>query len=220
MERERRQRTDGVREQAIRLALQTADAPPWRRVEIALTAPTESGDTQVVPWTNLPATVSAIVIAQPYRKRWCIEGMFQHLESVLNSGIKSLGHPRAAPLGFATAVLACNVLVLLKRVIEQAHPASHPPWDVSPFHLMVAITSGYEAIALALPAVHTPCAGRLSPPQLMQRLLTLARRLNPKSLASGIRKPKPKRPKGYVDGAVARAHVATARVLKSGWGTP
>lgn len=212
--------TGGVREQAIRLASQAADAPPWRRIEIALTTPTESGDTQVVLWSNLPATVSATVIAQLYRKRWRIEGMFQRLESVLNSEVKSLGHPRAALLGFATAVLAYNVLALLKRVIEQAHQAAHPPLDVSLFHLVVAITSGYEAVALALPAEHIPCASGLSAPQLMQRLLALAARLKPTSLASSVRKPKPKAPKGYVAGAVARAHVATARVLKSGRVTP
>jgi IS4 transposase len=212
--------TGRVREQAIRLASQAADTPSWRRIEIALTTPTESGDTQVVLWSNLPTTVPAIVIAQLYRKRWRIEGMFQRLESVLNSEIKSLGHPRAALLGFATAVLAYNVLALLKRVVEHAHRAEHPQLDVSLFHLAVAIVSGYEAIALALPAEHLPCVGNLSPPQLMQRLLILARRLKPRSLASSPRKPKPKQPKGYVDGAAARAHVATARVLKSGQRVP
>jgi IS4 transposase len=41
-----------------------------------------------------------------YRRRWRIEGMFQRLESVLHSEIASLGHPRAALLGFAVSLLA------------------------------------------------------------------------------------------------------------------
>lgn len=85
--------------------------------------------------------------------------MFQRLESVLHSEIKSLGHPRAALLGFAAAVLAYNVLALLKRVIEQAHEATHPELDVSTFHLTVEINSGYEAVAVALPPEHL-CHGR------------------------------------------------------------
>ena len=50
-----------------------------------------------------------------------IKGMFQRLESVLHSEVRSLGHPRAALLGFAVAVLAHNVLALLARCVEQAH---------------------------------------------------------------------------------------------------
>jgi len=37
----------------------------------------------------------AATIARLYRQRWRIEGMFHRLESVLNSEIKTLGHPLA-----------------------------------------------------------------------------------------------------------------------------
>ena len=56
-------------------------------------------------WSKLPADIEATIIARLYRKCWRIEGMFQRLESVLHSEIKSLGHPRAALLGFAAAVV-------------------------------------------------------------------------------------------------------------------
>ena len=69
--------------------------------------------------------------------------MFQRLESVLNSEIKTLGHPRAALLGFAVAVLAYNVLALLKQLIEHAHRTGHPDLDVSTYHLAVDIASDY-----------------------------------------------------------------------------
>jgi IS4 transposase len=214
--------TGRVREQSIKLAAKDKGegGPTWRRIEIELATPTEAGDTHIALWSNLPEDIKAVTIARLYRKRWRIENMFQRLESVLHSEIKSLGHPRAALLGFASAVLAYNVLALLKRVIEQAHRATHPELDVSTFHLTVEITSGYEAMALALPPEHLPCASDLPPPQLMQRLLTLAARLKPKQLASSKRAPKPKLPKGYVDGSIARSHVATARVIKAGRETP
>ena len=76
-----------------------------RSIEIELDTPTEAGETVIRLWTNLPAAIDMATIAALYRKRWRIEGMFQRLESVLHSEIKSLGHPRAALLGFTVAVL-------------------------------------------------------------------------------------------------------------------
>ena len=212
--------TGRVREQGIKLKSHEGQEQPWRRIEIELSSPTESGDTHIALWSNLPSDVEAATIARLYRKRWRIEGMFQRLESVLHSEIKSLGHPRAALLGFAAALLAYNVLALLKRVIEQAHEATHPELDVSTFHLTVEINSGYEAMALALPPEHLPQVGSLLPCQLMERLLLLAARLKPRQLATSKRAPKPKAPKGFVDGSLVRSHVATARVIKAGRETP
>jgi len=110
--------TGRLRERSIEVQCvhDTADpacTPAWRCIEIELDTPTEAGDTTIRLWTNLPSTVDAATIAALYRKRWRIEGMFQRLESVLHSEIKSLGHPRAALLGFTVAVLAYNVLSLL-----------------------------------------------------------------------------------------------------------
>ncbi|MHA6892733.1 transposase, partial [Ralstonia pseudosolanacearum] len=97
--------TGRVREQAIEVRVVHDDAcqarpPSWRRIEIELDTPTEAGETVIGLWSNLPAQVDAATIAALYRKRWRIESMFQRLESVLHSEIKSLGHPRAALLGF------------------------------------------------------------------------------------------------------------------------
>ncbi len=208
--------TGRVREQPIELVEppQGMVQQPWRRIEIELDTPTESGDTSIALWSNLLQEIDAATIARLYRKRWRIEGMFQRLESVLHSEIRSLGHPRAALLGFAVAVLAYNVLALLKRVTEQAHRATHPELDVSTYHLTVEITSSYEAMVRLLPPEHLPCADD-DPAQLLQRLLRLTSRLSPRQLATSKRKPKPAVPKGYVDGSIARSHVATDRMLKA-----
>lgn len=208
--------TGRVREQAIELAEPHEGAMRhWRRIEIGLRTPTESGDEAIVLWSNLPGEVDAGTIAQLYRKRWRIEGMFGRLESVLNSEIKTLGHPRAALLGFAVAVLAYNVLALLKQFIEQAHRQSHPQLDVSTYHLAVDITSDYGPMLHMLPPEQLPRADDDDDPgQLAERLLLLGSRMNPKQLATSRRKPKAVQAKGYVEGAIARSHVSTARVLK------
>ncbi|MDD2714117.1 MAG: hypothetical protein PHU77_14480 [Simplicispira sp.] len=105
------------------------------------------------------------------------------------------------------------------------------------------ITSGYEAMALALPPEHLPQVGNVPPCQLMERLLLLAARLKPRQLATGNWQlatgnwqlatgnwqlatgnwqacAQPKVPKGFVDASLARSHVATARLIKAGQTTP
>ena len=199
--------TGTVREQSITLE---GHATPWRCIELTLDVPTEAGDTVLRIWSNLPASVSAGQIARTYKHRWSIEGLFGRLESVLHSEIRTLGQPRAACLAFAAALLAYNVLALVARCVERAH-APAPP--VSLFHLAVHIRSGYEGLAIALPPEHWPAPSGGGMAGLIERLLQLARRIDPKRVATSKRGPKPKTPKGYVDGKTARAHLATARVM-------
>lgn len=186
----------------------------WRRIELQLDQATEDGDTVLRLWSNLPQAVGAQQIARLYRKRWRIEGMFQRLESVLNSEIRSLGHPRAALLGFAVAILAYNVLSLLKRSVEQAHRQELPELDVSTYYIAVDLRAEYEGMLIALPAATWQCWCDANPRSVADRLLELARRLDPRRLATHKRGPKVKKPKGYVDAATARSHVSTARVLE------
>lgn len=219
-----------VREQLIKAGHSTA----WRRVELALDAATENGDTAIRLWSNLPSEVGAAQIADLYRTRWQVEGMFGRLEAVLNSELRSLGHPRAALLGFAVAVLACNVLAVLQRATQQAHQPAHPAADTPPasappsaplagvscFHLAQQVRAGYEGLLIALPPERWPRWNEADPAGLAQRLLSLARAINPRAVATSKRGPKTSKPKPYVDGKVARAHAATARVLAQAKQTP
>ena len=205
-----RTETGAVREQAITVDQASA---PWRRIEIALDTPTQAGDAVIRLWSNLPETVEAQRIAELYRRRWRIEGLFQRLESALHSEITSLGHPRAALLGFVAAVLAHNVLALLQRCVEQAHRPASPALEVSSYHLALQIRSSYDGMLIALPPEHWP-SGPADPATLADHLLRLARAIDPRQVATSKRGPKTKKPKGYVDAAVARVHVATARVLR------
>jgi hypothetical protein len=141
-----------VREQTI----EVRGGYRWRRVELSLQTPTESDDTTLWFWSNLPDTVTAQQIAELYRQRWSVEAMFQRLESVLESEIQSVGKPQAALLGFASAVLAYNLLAVLKRSVEQAHRETQPEgWEASTYHLAVQVRRGfYEGMQIAMPSVH------------------------------------------------------------------
>jgi DDE family transposase len=179
-----------------------------------LDTPTEDGETTIRLWTNLPAQVSAAQVAALYRRRWRIEGMFQRLEGVLHSEIGSLGHPRAALLGFAVSLLAYNMLALIGRCVEQAQPPPpEPPLEVSAFHLALSIRRGYEGMLIALPPERWTAWRQADPSAVAERLRQLARHIDPRQVATSKRKPKRTQPKGYVDGKTARAHVATARLL-------
>lgn len=215
--------TGQVREQNIKVPV--SDGMPnewlnWRRIEIELSQPTESGEHLIRLWSNLPTNIEATTIARLYRKRRRIEGMFQRLESVLHSEIGSLGHPKAALLGFTVAVLAYNVLSLLQRCVEQAHRAQSPTLEVSTYHLAQHVKSGYEGMLIALPSEHWPRWADDDPQGLAQRLLTLARRIPPRQVATSKRSPKIDTPKGYVAGSIARSHISTARLLKAPAGRP
>ncbi|WP_079500107.1 transposase [Paraburkholderia hospita] len=206
--------TAQVREQRIDLKAGFV----WRRIELTLDKPTEAGDTVILLWSNLPAAVGAHEIARLYRKRWRIEGMFQRFESVLHSEIRTLGHPRAALLGFTVAVLAYNVLATLKRSVEAAHAAADEtgaaPPDVSTYYLAVQIRSQYEGMLIALPPNEWSHWSDATPDVITGKLLELARCVDPIQVRTRTRGPKTRKPAPYVEGAVARAHHSTARLLK------
>ncbi|WP_180735118.1 IS4 family transposase [Paraburkholderia sp. PGU19] len=206
--------TGQVREQRIDLKAGVV----WRRIELTLDKPTDAGDTVILLWSNLPAAVGAHEIARLYRKRWRIEGMFQRLESVLHSEIRTLGHPRAALLGFTVAVLAYNVLATLKRSVEAAHAAADEtgaaPPDVSTYYLAVQIRSQYEGMLIALPPDEWSHWSDATPDVIAGKLLELARCVDPIQVRTRTRGPKTRKTAPYVEGAVARAHHSTARLLK------
>jgi IS4 transposase len=204
--------TGTVYEQQIGIAPQPLG---WRRIELHLDKPTEKGDLVIRLWSNLPSEVGARRIAELYRKRWRIEGMFQRLESVLKSEITTLGSPRAALLGFAVALLAYNILATLKRCVEFAHREQVPKLEVSTYHLALNLRSGYEGMLIALPPAHWRQWANVDPPTLTEQLLRIAQKTRPASLDTAKRASKIKKTKEYVDLLEASAHFSTYRVLKN-----
>lgn len=202
-----------AKEKAQQEAAACAVITPWRRIELVLAEPTTSGHQSIVLWSNLPEHVDAATIAQLYRKRWTIEGLFGRLESVLQSEIRSLGHPKAALLGFSCAVLAYNVLELLKRSIEAAHKEQAPELDVSTYHLAVHIGSDYQGMLIATAEQVWQQWQEATPEELAKYLLELALRVTPKSVATAKRAPKKPSKKAYVTNKQIRQRVATARLL-------
>jgi len=91
---------------------------------------------------------------------------------------------------------------------------------VSTYHLAVQIRGSYEGLLIAMPPESWPLWLGADPGHLAERLLHLARNINPRQVAASKRKPKLIKPRDYVDGRTARAHAATARVLAQAKVTP
>lgn len=202
-----------VFEQAVRVE---GERPlELRRVEVHLNEPTEDGETVIRILTNVPEErLSALEVAELYSKRWKIEGMFGELEAVLESEVRSLGRPRAALLAFGVAVLAYNVLSVVKSAVEASHDLEAANIQVSTYYIAAEVKFAYGGMmAMGEPEEWSEQEAQ-SAEQLSQSLLELAKKVRPSTVRKHPRGAKKKEKKGYVSGAEARRHVATARVLK------
>lgn len=188
-----------------------------RRIELRLNKPTEDGEMVIRLLTNLPASeFSAVRLATLYRRRWRIEMMFQRLESVLQSEIPALGHPRAALLAFGVAILAYNVLALIGRAITVQHQLDTKKLEISSFYVAITIKADYAGMMIAVEPSAWNIYEQFSARKLAQTLLHIAAHAQPHRLRKHPRGPKARVKKGYVSRCAAQRHVATARVIKEG----
>lgn len=214
---EKREKTRGqtgrVFEQAVRVE---GEAPlELRRIEVHLEEPTEDGETVIRLLTNVPEEkLSALEVAELYRKRWKIEGMFGELEAVLESEVRSLGRPRAALLAFGVAVLAYNVLSVVKSAVEASHDLEAANMQVSTYYIATEVKFAYGGMMMVVEPEDWREKEIRSAEHLSETLLELAKKVRLSTLRKHPRAAKKKVKKGYVPGKVARKHVATARVLK------
>jgi hypothetical protein len=211
-----RSETGIIYEQAVEIPTEEGKQLPLRRIEIVLDNPTTNGDTVIRLLTNLPPIIRAKRIAQLYRSRWTIEGMFGKLEAALNSEVSTLGYPRAALLAFGCAILAYNILVLIQAAIAAVHDLKSAGIELSTYYIADDIKSDYRGMMVAIPAnVWTQLASE-NPKQFAKRLRDIAKHVVPRTLRKHPRGPKHKKKKDYVSKRNAQKHVATARVIRDG----
>lgn len=210
--------TGVVYEQAVEFKDEAGNVVTLRRIELHLDGATESGETVIRIVTNLPSPdFTASAIARLYRQRWKIETMFQRLESVLHSEVKTLGHPRAALLAFGVAVMAYNVLSVLQAAVSKAHDLRQSGIELSPFYVAVEVKSHYAGMMMATTAAAWAPYDAINASQLSRLLLEIAAHARPKALRKNPCSPKKPKQKSTVSAAEKRRHVSTARVLKAGF---
>ena len=212
--------TGVVYEQPVSLKNERGVEHTLRRIELHLNEPTADGERIVRMLTNAPTALKAKRLAKLYRQRWRIENLFQRLESVLHSEVRTLGHPRAALLAFSVALLAYNVLALLQTAVRIRHARSldKERIELSTYFIATEIKANYAGMLIAVEAHAWRGYAALNARQLAQHLLMLAGHVNPRQFRNHPRKPTPPRNKGYVSKRAASSHVSTARVLAAARG--
>ena len=211
--------TGVVYQKAVSIEDEKGKSHRLRRIELHLKTATEDGEKVIRLLTNVPASrLSAKKLSQLYRTRWRIEAMFQRLESVLQSEIKTLGQPRAALFAFGVSVLAYNILsVLLTAVrVQHANALEKAEIELSPYYIALEVRANHAGMMIATEARDWKRYESLSTKEFTKTLLALAAHVNPRYLRSYPRKPKVAKKKGYVSKRDAQQHVATSRVIEAG----
>jgi IS4 transposase len=213
-QRQRVGRTQGgtVYEQPVRTADGGGNWLVLRRITLVLDEPTADGDTEIHLLTNLPKHVKATKIAEVYKTRWTIEGAFFELATALKSELRSLGYPPAALFGFCVALLAYNVLSVVKAALRSVHGAAKIDRDVSTYYLADEISGVMRGMIIAIPNLHwTVAFGDCSSRQMARLLTALAKKVKLHHYQKHPRGPKKPAPKRVFHKRTP--HVSTARIL-------
>lgn len=200
-------------EQMIQICDPETDKTTYiRRITVKLKTPTRDGDRELHLLSNLPASqVSAIKVAELYRKRWTLEQAFNELTTHLRCELNTLGYPKAALFAFCVAVCSYNLLAAVKGALRGIHGEEVMETKVSNFFLTDEINSIYGGMMVALPPQKWRRFQAMPPRDLAERLRYWARSADLENYPKhprGPKKPKPKPPKAQFQ------HVATAKLLE------
>lgn len=208
-------RTDNasVWEQRVRIVHpDTGKSLTIRRIEVHLDEPTRDGDQVVALLTNVAhRRATALRLANLYRSRWTIETLFQILEKALASEQLRLGYPGAALLGFCVALVAYNVLAVIKAALRVAHGKETIEEGVSLYYFALEMSGVYRGMMIALPPKKWRGFQTYTAGDMATFLLEVAAQV---PLARYARQPRgPKKPPPRRIRRKNQPHVSTARIL-------
>ena len=146
------------------------------------------------------------------RQSFTRQTMFQELEAHLHSEINTLGYPKAALFGFCVALVAYNVLAVVKAALRTIHGEQTIDKELSGYYLAGNIARTHDGMMIALPESEWVVFQTMPPPKLADVLLQLAGNVNLSQFRKARRGPKKKPPKR--DKYSNHNHVSTAKLLK------
>jgi len=183
-----------------------------RRVVLELDEPTRDGETIITLVTNLPVNeVHARVVAKVYQERWLIEGAFLELSTVLQCEVKALCYPAAALFAFCVAVVAYDMLGVLKAALRGTHGTKKIDEEVSGYYIAGELKRVYEGMMIAIPDEYWRVFGAMPPAEFAAFLREMAARV---SLPKYKKHPRgPKKPPVKRRHRQDHPHVSTAQLL-------
>ena len=209
-----RSESGAIYEQWVRVSDSDGTLQRYRRIRIVLKQATRDGDKELSLLTNLSKTAApGKQIAELYRKRWTIETAFQELEAHLHSEINSLGYPKAALFGFCVALVAYNVLAVVKAALRSVHGEEKIANEVSGYYLAGHLGRTYDGMMIAVPQQEWVIFYRMSMETFAHTLQQLANKVNLAKFKKHKRGPKKARSKPNQNSN--QPHVSTAKLLKN-----
>jgi len=202
-----------VYEQRVRIVdPNTGKTLTVRRLELHLDAPTRDGERVVALLTNVAKKkVNALRLARLYRQRWTIDYLSQILEKALASEQPRLGYPPAALLGFCVALVAYNILAVIKAALRVTHGQEKVEQEVSLYYFALEMRQVYRGMMIALPAANWKFLQTLTPQAMAKFLQAVASHLR---LTRYPRQPRgPKKPPPQRIKKKDQPHVSTKRLL-------
>jgi hypothetical protein len=189
-----------------------AGALECRCIVIRLDQPLRDGTTEIRLLTNVPAErLSAKRLAALYRTRWQIESAFQELTVNLRCELNTLGYPKAALFGFALAVVAYNVVMVIQAALASGLGEEIATTGLSSYHMATEVAAKSDGLAIAVPATTWEGLARLPMAEFARWLHTLAGTMDWRRYRKNPRGPK-KPP--TVKRTQRGAHRSTARELE------
>lgn len=159
-----------------------------RRVVVRLNQPTRDGDTEVAVFTNLTKeNACSILVTQIYLLRWTVEGLFQVFSDTMRCEIKTLGYPKAALFSFCMALVACNILSVIKAALRSVHGQGKIDAGMDNYYLVEEIQSTYTGMMIAIPDVEWHFLTTLNLPAFASLLKQWAAQFDLKRFASSPR---------------------------------
>jgi IS4 transposase len=205
--------TGEVYEQRIEVADEQGQLTQWRKIIVKLYKETRDKDKEIVILTNLPSSVAdGIKVASLYRSRWSIEGAFQNLEAHLNSEIKTLGYPRAGLFGFCIALVAYNIMAVVKAALRHVHGEEKIRNEVSGYYIAGEIARTHTGMEVAINVEEWAVFRTLPQSEFIATLIQLAKNVNLrlyKKHPRGIKKTPVER-----KSSKCQPHVSTAKLLR------
>lgn len=200
-----------VYEQSVRIYDPDGKPIMLRRITQVLNKPTRDGDMEIHILTNLPKKISAVRVSELYLKRWTIETAFAELAKNLHGEIETLGYPKAALFAFCMALLSFNLYAVMKAAMKAVHGTETIERGLSSYYVSDEIAHTYRALDIIPDASWRKRYAHLSPEELAQELVRIARLVYLPRYAKHPRGPKKPKP---ATNKKPRNHVSTARILK------
>src|SRR5450759_260392 len=139
--------------------------------------------------------------------------MFQELEAHLKSELNTLGYPQAALFGFCVALIAYNVLAVIKAALRRVHGEEKIKNEVSGYYIAGEISRTHEGMEIAIEPEEWSEFQTLTQKMFVAALLQLAKNVQLRLYKKHKRDPKKKQPPRISD--KNEPHVSTARLLKA-----